>query len=94
MKESNLKEFLSFHSMLTPIIIQILFWVGVAATVIVGFILIAAGKVQGILVILFGPIIVRVYCEILIIFFRINDTLEEIKELLEKSRSSLPTQPA
>lgn len=94
MKESNFKEFLSFHTMLTPIIIQILFWVGVAATVIAGVILIAAGKVQGILVIILGPIVVRVYCEILIIFFRINDTLEEIKEILEKGRSTLPTPPA
>uniref|UniRef100_A0A7C5ALR1 DUF4282 domain-containing protein n=1 Tax=Desulfobacca acetoxidans TaxID=60893 RepID=A0A7C5ALR1_9BACT len=94
MKESNLKEFLSFHTMLTPIIIQILFWVGVAICVIAGIFLIATGKIQGLLIILLGPVVVRGYCEILIIFFRINDTLAEIKELMEDRRSPQSSPPA
>jgi len=93
MKESGVKEFLSFHTMLTPIIIQIIFWVGVAGCVIAGIIMITVGKAQGLLIILLGPVAVRLYCEILIIFFRINDTLAEIKEVLEERRSTQPTQP-
>ncbi|MBM4285962.1 MAG: DUF4282 domain-containing protein [Deltaproteobacteria bacterium] len=79
-----MKGFLSFHAMLTPIIIQIIFWIGVAACVIAGVVMIAVGKAQGLLIILLGPIGVRVYCEILIVFFRINDTLMDIKHLLER----------
>lgn len=93
MKESNFKEFLSFHTMLTPVIIQILFWVGVAVCVIAGIFLIGAGKIQGLLLILLGPVVVRVYCEILIIFFRIHDTLSDIKDLLEERRGTLPVPP-
>jgi hypothetical protein len=84
MKESSVKEFLSFHSMLTPIIIQIIFWIGVAACIITGVIFIATGYAQGLLIIFLGPVVVRLYCEILIIFFRINDNLEEIKDTLAR----------
>jgi hypothetical protein len=79
-----MKDFLAFRTMVTPVIIQIVFWVGVASCVIAGIFLLAAGKVQGLLVILLGPLAVRIYCEILIIFFRINETLSEIKEQLER----------
>jgi len=92
MQKSGFKEFLAFHIMLTPIIIQIIFWFGVAACVIGGIITIAAGKAQGLLIILLGPIGVRLYCEILIIFFRINDNLEEIKESLARRPGESPPQ--
>jgi hypothetical protein len=36
-----------------------------------------------VLLIIFGPLVVRLYCEILIVFFRINETLTEIKHALE-----------
>ena len=55
-------EFLRFEVMITPILIQILFWIVVAATVIIGIAMIfttrdAPGIGAGILVIIFGPIV-------------------------------------
>jgi hypothetical protein len=38
---------------------------------------------KGVLLFLLGPLGVRVCCEILIVFFRINETLMEIKPILE-----------
>lgn len=38
--------------------------------------------VTGLLTIFLGPLIVRIYCEILIVIFRINETLTEIKQEL------------
>ena len=91
-------EFLTFRKMITPIIIQVLFWLGVVASVIYAVIIviiglsarpvtassIAMGLIGGLLALVIGPILVRLYCELLILFFRMNETLTEIKQELEK----------
>ncbi len=88
-----MKDFLSFRKMITPVIIQILFWIGVAVFVILGFVTIGVGASMpwgggttvliGLAYILLGPVGVRIYCEILILFFRMNETLTEIKNNTE-----------
>lgn len=85
-------DFWAFRTMVTPVIIQILFWVGVIVCIIAGVAMIASGDLyfgermplKGVLLIIFGPLVVRIYCEILIVFFRINETLTEIKHSLER----------
>jgi uncharacterized membrane protein len=87
-----MSDFWAFRKMVTPVIIQILFWVGVIGCVAAGFIMIAMGVkspesqvlLTGVLLVVFGPLGVRLYCEILIVFFRINETLTEIKHVLER----------
>lgn len=75
-----MREFLSFRKMVTPILIQVFFWIGVVGTVVSGLGLIIGGQgLAGLLFLLLGPLFVRVYCEILILFFRMNETLTEIK---------------
>jgi hypothetical protein len=89
-----MKDFLAFRTMVTPVIIQALFWVGVIICVVVGLVFIVGGAnlglskpiVKGVLLLIFGPLGVRIYSEILIIFFRINETLTEIKHTLEDRR--------
>jgi hypothetical protein len=96
-----MKDFFSFRTMITPIIIQIIFWVGVALCVIfgIGYMFIgaryygSAAPLYGIMILIFGPLAVRIYCEILIIFFRINETLTEIKHDLDKI-AVVPPAPA
>jgi len=86
-----MSDFWAFRTMVTPVIIQILFWVGVIVCIISGLVMIGMGVktpgeyliLKGVLLALLGPLGVRVYCEILIIFFRINETLTEIKHTLE-----------
>jgi len=91
-----MKDFLAFRTMLTPVIIQAVFWIGVVICFVVGLVLILSGvgrygggpnALKGFLLIFLGPIGVRIYCEILIIFFRINETLTEIKHTLEERRT-------
>jgi hypothetical protein len=61
-----------------------LFWIVVAVTVIMGIMMIVAtGDARGILVIIFGPIVARIYAEILIVLFRINDHLRRIQHNTE-----------
>ncbi len=88
-----MQDFLKFKKMVTPVIIQILFWIGVVVSVIGGLISIVRGAgasyggggmvLVGLLWIFLGPIIVRIYCELLIVIFSINDTLTDIKNQLK-----------
>jgi hypothetical protein len=94
------KDFLAFRTMITPVIIQIVFWIGVAVCVITGIIYMslssrlgAGAPLYGLMILVLGPVLVRIYCEILIIFFRINETLTEIKHTLEDRRSDRAPAP-
>ena len=87
-------DFLKFRKMITPVIIQILFWVGVGGAVIGALVVMAmsfgsygGGAAQflgGLVLLVVGPVMVRIYCELLILFFRMNETLTEIKTGLAK----------
>ncbi|HEY60712.1 MAG TPA: DUF4282 domain-containing protein [Anaerolineae bacterium] len=91
-----MEDYLSFRKMITPIIIKVLFWIGVAVSVISGLVMIggsfgrygggATTFLMGLFTIILGPVAVRIYCEIIILFFRINDTLTEIREALAKKK--------
>ena len=86
---SSPKDWLSFDKMIAPIIIKILFWIGSVAFVIYGIVTIinsfrmSHGAViaffGGLLIMILGPIMVRVWCEILIVIFKIHDSLVELK---------------
>jgi len=91
-----MEDFISFRTMITPTIIKVLFWIGVAGSVISGLIQIASsfGRygngflfLSGLLIIIIGPILTRVYCELLMLFFRMYDTLVEIKDSLAKTKA-------
>jgi len=99
-----MSDFWAFRTMVTPVIIQIMFWIGAVLCLIAGAIMIIYGATrfqtgegqylwQGVLLFVLGPLGVRVYCEILMIFFRINETLTEIKHAIERPAPQ-PTRPA
>lgn len=76
-----MQEFLSFKKMITPIIIQVLFWLGVLVAVIAALAtMFTQSFFAGLLMLILGPILVRVYCELLIVIFKIHDCLEGIRE--------------
>ena len=90
-----MENFLKFKKMVTPIIIQILFWIGLVTCVIVGIVDITVGVtshsggttvLKGIGWLVLVPIGVRIYCEILIVIFSINNTLTDLKNLLKHQR--------
>ncbi len=101
-----MKDYLTFRKMILPILIQIIFWLGVIGCVVFGVITMIGGLIamaegssgalmagfltvlSGLATILLGPLVVRIYAELLIIFFRINDTLTDIKNLLREKRSA------
>jgi uncharacterized membrane protein (UPF0136 family) len=96
------RKFMSFERMVTPLIIRVFFWIGVVIAILTGlavvvggvigglreenFLLVVGGLVGGPLAILLGVLMVRIYAELLILAFRINETLTDIKVLLEKKQ--------
>jgi hypothetical protein len=84
-------EFLSFRKMITPIFIQVVFWIGVALCVIIGISQIVMGAnsygggavvLMGLITLVIGPLFVRIYCELLILLFRIHDELVAMRGAL------------
>ena len=87
-----MSDFLASRRMITPVIIQVVFWVGAALCVVAGLIGIVRGVTEsyggtwdfltGLALLLLGPLMTRVYCELLILVFRIDETLSDIRRSL------------
>lgn len=82
-------KFLFFDSMITPKIIQLIFWISAGLFILGSFgIMIAGGTfwtfLLALLVIILGPLLVRVWCEILIVKFKINENLQYLKDNLRQ----------
>lgn len=94
-KDTKMKEFFEFKHLITPAVIKAVFVVGVVFSFFLGSLDVKAGFnaidfggsaliFSGILKIFFGPVVVRVWCEIIVVLFKINDNLSEIKKGLKK----------
>ncbi|MBT9161001.1 MAG: hypothetical protein DDT26_02298 [Dehalococcoidia bacterium] len=80
-----MQEFLSFRRMLTPVIIKVIFWIGVVVCVIMGLLMIIEGidapwggegmVLSGLGLLILGPLGVRIWCEMIIVLFSILDEL-------------------
>lgn len=91
----NLSEFLSFKKMITLQIIQIVYIVGAILITLSSLAMMFGGSsdygsmmpggfVPGLIFLVCGNILWRVYCELVIIFFRINKTLGDIEKNTRK----------
>lgn len=77
-----MSEFLRFRRMITPVFIQVVFWLGLLANLIGSIVLMQRGGsnvLVGFLVLVFGSLMVRVYCELIILLFRVYDSLKNIE---------------
>jgi hypothetical protein len=94
---STFVDLLMFRRMIAPMIIMVLFWLGIVG--IIGYGLFGAGTAvyfagaRGILIALMalitmpiGILAIRLYAELAILLFRMNETLTEIKNLIEKDQ--------
>ena len=77
-------DYLTFRKMITTTIIQIIFWIGVAGMVVAGLASMGESVIGGLAIIFFGILGVRLNCELLIVIFRANDTLSDIRSLLKE----------
>lgn len=93
---ATLMDYLLFRRMIVPIIVQILFWLGILGSVVFSVVQFSMGIANinrpgstaliltSPLILIIGPLLSRVYAELLIVIFRINETLTEIREELKK----------
>lgn len=73
-------DFLAFRRLITTEVIQVLFWIGSIGIVIAAIAAIANDQaLEGLLLLVFGLLYVRVLCEVFIVLFRMHDTLVSIK---------------
>ena len=80
-----MEDFLTFKKMITPVIIQILFWIMIALVVIYSILtMFQSGFLTGLLLLVVGPVMVRVWCEILIVIFNMSGFLHDINESLKE----------
>jgi hypothetical protein len=74
-----MSEYLSFKKLITPTVIQLLFWVAVFINTITAL-FDSGGFWNGLLELILGPILIRIFCEGLIVVFEINERLTEIRD--------------
>lgn len=75
-----MNEYLTFHKMITPLIIQIVFWLGLVVIVIGSIASMFQYSFWAGLASLVGlSILWRVWCELVIIFFGIHKSLDDIR---------------
>ena len=78
-------DFLRFRRMVTPLLIQLLFWLGLLAAVVAGVItMITENVLLGLAILILGPIGIRVYAELLIVLFRIHSALQRMAAQFEE----------
>jgi hypothetical protein len=97
-------SFLSFRNMITPMLVQIMFIIGlivnaISALVVFiegmahGFAGFLAGTVVAIVMLVVGTLLIRVYCELLILAFKIYDELKAIRTGTPPGEPGFPVMP-
>src|SRR5699024_352250 len=101
---NNFKKYAEFDVMITPTIIKVIFWIGVAASVIFGLITSLGGLVVmvsesffvgflsfigGLFIIVIGSLMTRIYCELMIVVFKMQQSLHSIDVKLERENEVL-----
>lgn len=78
----NFKEFSDFKFMITPVFIKIIFWLMVVLVIIFALYMMTAGRnfLFGLVYLFIGPIAVRIYCELLIVMFKIHEGIEKLAD--------------
>jgi len=75
-----MQDYLRFRKMITPTFIQIIFWIGVVGIVIGSFTAMTQSIWAGLGGLLLGLLVWRIYCELMLILFKIHERLGEISD--------------
>jgi len=73
----EISDVLKFKVMITPLIIQIVFWIGIIVILISALtIMFTQSFFAGVGMLVIGPLFWRIYCEIMIVLFKIYEELK------------------
>lgn len=85
--EISMKALLSFDTLIIPKIVTIFYYLALLVVLLGGLSAIFTHSIlAGLGIILFGALGVRVYFELLIVFFKIHETLGEIRDTLQEKQ--------
>jgi hypothetical protein len=92
-----MEEIFTFKKLITPPIVKALFWILSIGFLVVGFVhLIAVGSTAGVLyaiagffVVILGVVSIRIYCELILIFFFIQEALVELRDSMDSIGESI-----
>lgn len=79
-------EILTFRKMISPVILQILFWAGIGGTLYGSYVLYIMGNWAWPFPLILGPLVIRVLFESWMLAFRSYDRLGEIRDSLKSNR--------
>jgi hypothetical protein len=65
--------------MLTPKVITFIYWLMLLAVLIGGVVYLFQNFLIGLIVLLCGVVAVRIWCELAIVFFKMNEALQAIR---------------
>lgn len=78
-----MKDFLFFDTMITPKIITVIYWLLLLSVLLSGLgtmLMDQGGILTGLGIILGGAVAIRIWCEMLIVMFKINANLQKIAD--------------
>lgn len=81
---SNVIQVLSFRKMISPVLLQILFWGGIGGVLYGTYVLLKLDQWAWWIALVFGSLLVRVIFERAMLAFRSYDRLNEISALLKE----------
>jgi len=73
-----MKELLNYQYMITPGILKVLSYVAMVGCVIAGIFTLFAEPISGIGMIVLGPIVARIYTELMLVMFEIHSELKKL----------------
>lgn len=79
---SNIAQILSFEKMISPFLLQVLFWAGIGGVLYGTYTLIVLDQWAWWMALVFGSLLVRVIFERAILSFRSYDRLNDIASML------------
>jgi hypothetical protein len=82
----GLNDFLTFKSMVSPVVLQVLFWAGIAGTFYGACLLFSLDHWAWWMALVFGTLLTRVIFEFAVLSFRTDDRLSEIAAALNAGK--------
>jgi hypothetical protein len=75
----DIKDFLYFDKMIMPEVITFLYWLALLGCVIGGLATMFQSFLTGLGVLIGGVIAARLYCELFMVLFKMNEALQDIR---------------
>ena len=74
------RDFLFFDKMIVPKVIQVLYWVLLVGSILAGLgVMFTQSFFAGLIAIILGPLFIRIWCELMIVMFKMNEALQGIR---------------